>query len=92
MIGKIEIVLYTMKDCLCSLLEKHEADWKNCEKVWKLFSRAVEFQDTLMCFRGIKSLILWLETVRDAVILVDVDINEIYSVFKAKAKPQIYII
>jgi hypothetical protein len=92
MIGKTEIVLYTMKDFLCCLLKKQEADWKNCEKVWKLFSRTVEFQDPLICFRGIKSLIWWLEAVRDAVILVDVDINEIYSVIEAKAKPQIYII
>lgn len=92
MIGKTELVLYTMKDFLCRLLKKQEADWKNCEKVWKLFSRTVEFQDPLICFRGIKSLIWWLEAVRDAVILVDVDINEIYSVFDEKAKPQIYII
>lgn len=52
----------------------------------------MEFQDPLICFRGIKSLIWWLEAVRDVVILVDVDINGIYSVIEEKAKPQIYII
>jgi hypothetical protein len=36
------------------------------------------------------SLIWWLEAVRDAVILVDVDINEIYSVIEAKGDHKLF--
>eukprot|EP01018_Ginkgo_biloba_P011870 Gb_19529 [translate_table: standard] len=87
-----ENVLYALKRFLCGLVGKHDTDWKNCDTVLKVVSKTVEFQDPVICFRGLKSLIWWLESLSAAPI--SMDVNEIYSENQATnfSKPQIHIV